>query len=135
MPLHLRIARPVSDLARSVAMYRRGLGLRVLGHFEDHAGFDGVMLGASDAGHHFEFTHCRTHPVAPSPTPEDLVVFYVPDESAWQSTCAALLAAGFKQVASFNPYWETHGRTFEDHDGYRTVVQQAAWENVESAGD
>jgi prolyl oligopeptidase len=42
-----------------------------------------------------------------------------------------MLAAGFKQVSSFNPYWETRGRTFEDPDGYRVVLQQAEWNNVE----
>ena len=31
------------------------------------------------------------------------------------------LAAGFKQVSSFNPYWETRGRTYEDPDGYRAL--------------
>ena len=45
MPPHLRIARPVIDLARSAKLYRDGLGLELLGSFEDHAGFDGVMLG------------------------------------------------------------------------------------------
>ncbi len=128
MPMHLRVARPVRDLAHSVAMYRRGLGLQVVASFEDHQGFDGVMLGLAGAGYHFEFTCCRAHPVVPSPTAEDLVVFYVPDPAEWQTTCDAMLAAGFKPVVSFNPYWDAHGRTFEDTDGYRTVVQQAAWE-------
>ena len=41
--------------------------------------------------------------------------------------CEALLAAGFRSVASLNPYWDRQGRTFEDHDGYRVVVQCAAW--------
>jgi hypothetical protein len=33
--------------------------------------------------------------------------------------------AGFRQVASFNPYWDRRGRTYEDHDGYRVVLQNA----------
>ena len=129
MPHALRIARPVTDLARTTAMYRAGLGLRVLGSFEDHQGFDGVMLGASGAAYHFEFTHCRSHPVAPRPTPEDLAVFYIPEPAAWQQACAAMSAAGFATVASFNPYWDVRGRTFEDPDGYRIVLQNAAWSN------
>ena len=68
MAHHLRIARPVSDLARSVDMYCRGLGCIVLGSFEDHDGFDGVMVGAPGSQYHFEFTHCRAHPVRPTPT-------------------------------------------------------------------
>jgi len=127
MPPHLRIARPVSDLARSADMYCRGLGLRVLGSFENHAGFDGVMLGFAGSSYHFEFTHCRSHPVAPTPTAEDLVVFYIPVAPEWQAACRSMLAAGFKQVASFNPYWDVQGRTFEDMDGYRIVLQHGEW--------
>jgi catechol 2,3-dioxygenase-like lactoylglutathione lyase family enzyme len=111
-------------------MYCRGLGLRVVGHFEDHAGFDGVMLGFEGAGYHFEFTSCRAHPVAPATTPEDLIVLYMPAADGWQAARAGLLAAGFKAVASFNPYWDVRGCTFEDPDGYRIVLQQAAWTNV-----
>ena len=132
MPPHLRIAHPVSSLARTQTMYCQGLGLRVVGSFENHEGFDGVMLGVVGAGYHFEFTHCRIHPVAPSPTAEDLAVFYLPTLTEWQSACANMLAAGFKQVASLNLYWEAQGRTYEDQDGYRVVLQNAAWSNVES---
>lgn len=111
-------------------MYVRGLGLRVIGSFEDHQGFDGVMLGIEGAAYHFEFTYCRAHPVVPAPTPEDLIVLYLPDEATWQARCTDMVAAGFSHVVSFNPYWDTDGRTYEDHDGYRTVVQRAAWRNV-----
>jgi GNAT superfamily N-acetyltransferase len=127
MSSHLRIARPVSDLVKSAAMYCRGVGLHVLGCFENHHGFDGVMLGVKGCSYHFEFTHCRTQPVAPKPTPEDLVVLYIPTAAKWQAACACMLAAGFRQVPSFNPYWEARGRTFEDLDGYRVVLQQAEW--------
>ncbi|HEY7712957.1 MAG TPA: VOC family protein [Candidatus Binatia bacterium] len=133
MPHHLRIARPVSDIARTKDMYCRGLGLRFIGSFEDHDGFDGVMLGMAGANYHFEFTHCRKHPVHPAPTIEDLAVFYIPAESEWEAACARMLAAGFKQVTAFNPYWEIRGRTYEDHDGYRIVLQQTEWSNVEKS--
>lgn len=126
MPV-LRIARPVSDLARAEAMYCGGLGLRVLERFADHDGFDGVMLGEPGGAYHFELTRCRDHPAAPSPTPEDLAVFYLPDRSAWRSACAGMLAAGFEPVASFNPYWDRRGRTFADPDGYRIVLANTRW--------
>ena len=128
---HLRIARPVRDLARTKDMYARGLGFRVLGGFEDHDGFDGLMLGVPGADYHFEFTCSRHDPVQPSPTVEDLIVLYIPLESEWQEMCARALAAGFKQVAAFNPYWQVRGRTFEDPDGYRVVLEQATWGEAE----
>jgi hypothetical protein len=129
MTHHLRIARPVSDLAKTKSMYSRGLGLSVIGSFENHDGFDGVMLGHSDSNYHFEFTFCRSHPITPTPTNEDLTVFYIPAESEWENTCSSMITAGFKQVSSLNPYWDVQGRTYEDHDGYRVVLQNAQWSN------
>jgi len=124
---HLRIARPVADLARTERTYVAGLGLQRLGGFADHAGFDGVMLGLPGAGYHFEFTLCRAHPVAPTATEEDLAVFYLPDAGEWEARCAAMTAAGFRAVQAFNPYWDQRGRTFVDADGYRLVLQNADW--------
>jgi len=131
--LHLRIARPVSDLARSTQMYCRGLGLALLDSFKGHDGFDGAMLGHAASRYHFEFTHRPAGTVTPRPTAEDLVVLYIPRKRAWQAACDNMLAAGFRQVASFNPYWEACGRTYEDHDGYRTVLARAAWRSASAA--
>lgn len=132
-PLHLRAARPVSDLNRSVDMYTRGLGLQRLGGFKDHQGFDGAMVGHPGSPYHLEFTRHRGHPVLPAPTHEDLLVFYVPDLQAWEAACQGMLDAGFRRVASFNPYWDVQGATFEDPDGYRTVLQRAAWPSKSQA--
>jgi hypothetical protein len=85
------------------------------------------MLGTPGAGYHFEFTYFRNHPVVPSATPEDLAIFYMPDAVVWQNSCAQMTLAGFKHVSSLNPYWDMHGRTFQDHDGYRVVLQNLAW--------
>ncbi|WP_232538520.1 VOC family protein [Chromobacterium phragmitis] len=123
---HLRIARPVSNLNLSKALYCEGLNLRPLGHFKDHDGFDGVMLGLPGAGFHLEFTLSHQHPVHPTPSTEDLLVLYLPDRAEWEAACACMRAAGFAQAPSVNPYWEAHGATFVDHDGYRTVLQNAA---------
>jgi catechol 2,3-dioxygenase-like lactoylglutathione lyase family enzyme len=127
MQAHLRIARPVRDLARAEHMYCAALNLTVLARFQNHQGFDGVMLGSPGMDYHFEFTHCPEHPVAPSPTDEDLLVFYIPDRQEWQSACDRLGGNGFLRVVSLNPYWEVSGRTFEDPDGYRVVLQNAEW--------
>lgn len=35
--------------------------------------------------------------------------------------------AGFIAVRSYNSYWDAAGRTFEDADGYRVVLQNADW--------
>jgi catechol 2,3-dioxygenase-like lactoylglutathione lyase family enzyme len=130
MIAHLRVARPVSDLVRSVRMYKHGLSLEEIGSFAGHDGFDGVMLGNPNGQFHFEFTYCRSHPVAPAPTPEDLLVFYVPEPTSWEQRCRQMQSAGFTEVEPFNPYWSRLGRTFEDEDGYRVVIERSEWSNT-----
>ncbi|HMJ04976.1 MAG TPA: VOC family protein, partial [Chthoniobacterales bacterium] len=70
---HLRVARATDDLPALLRFYRDGLGFEVLGSFEDHAGFDGVMLGHAGGGYHLEFTHRQTERVGQAPTPESLL--------------------------------------------------------------
>jgi hypothetical protein len=127
MHYHLRIARPVTNLVKSATLYQHGLALTELSRFEDHQGFDGVMLGDATSCFHIELTYCRHHPVTPSPTAEDLLVFYVPDQNEWHQRCEAMQVAGFSLVEPFNPYWAVHGKTFQDEDGYRVVIQHASW--------
>jgi catechol 2,3-dioxygenase-like lactoylglutathione lyase family enzyme len=123
----LRVARPTDRLDEVVRFYRIGLGLTVIGSFEDHEGFDGVMLGTPGEPYHFEFTRKRGHLVGRAPTEDHLIVFYLPDPQAWQAAVERMRAAGYPPVASFNPYWDRSGLTFEDPDGYRVVLQNAAW--------
>lgn len=56
---HIRIARPTDNIAALLPFYCQGLGFEVIGSFEDHQGFDGVMLGHPQAPYHLEFTHHR----------------------------------------------------------------------------
>ena len=48
-------------------------------------------------------------------------------DAEWQRSCDRMRAAGFRSVASDNSYWDRHGKMFEDLDGYRVVLQNAAW--------
>jgi len=123
----LRIARPTDRLAELAAMYERGLGLKRLGAFEDHDGFDGIMLGHPHQQWHLEFTHRSGHSVGRAPNNECLLVFYVEDEAAHAAAQRDMLAAGFVEVVPDNPYWLTHGVSFADLDGYRVVLQRADW--------
>jgi len=124
---HLRAARPTDDLDAVVAFYRDGLGLAVLSAFRDHDGFDGVMLGRAGGGYHLEFTRRPGRPAGGAPSGEHLLVFYLPDEDAWRAAVARLEGQGHRPVPAENPYWDRRGRTFADPDGYRVVLQNAAW--------
>jgi len=129
MGIHtLRVARPTDNLQALATMYAEGLGLQVIGHFEDHDGFDGIMIGEPNGPYHFEFTAKSGHIAGTAPTEDNLLIFYIPNTEEWQASCARMEAAGFAPVASFNPYWDQRGRTFEDLDGYRIVLQNNIWD-------
>ncbi|MDR3508618.1 MAG: VOC family protein [Caulobacteraceae bacterium] len=123
----LRVARPSDNLDEVVRFYRDGLGLEILFRFEDHDGFDGVMLGRDGAPYHFEFTHARGHVAGRASTQDNLLVFYLPEASEWRAAVERMTRAGFEPVPAFNPYWDREGLTFEDPDGYRIVLQRAVW--------
>lgn len=48
MPTRRRVARSVTDLAKTISMFRLGLGLEVIWRLENQGGFDGAMLGHAD---------------------------------------------------------------------------------------
>jgi len=123
----LRVARPTDLLDEVIRFYTEGIGLMVLGSFEDHEGFDGVMLGVPGASYHLEFTRKRGHAAGRAPTQENLLVFYVSDKQEWLQARERMSAAGYQPVPSFNPYWDVSGQTYEDPDGYRVVIQNQSW--------
>ena len=124
----LRVARPTNDLQKIAKMYAEGLNLKVLGKFEDHDGFDGFILGHEKNSYHLEFSQHKGSIVDGAPTKDNLLVFYFDDENEWKDSCVKMLEAGFKNVKSFNPYWDNCGSTFEDPEGYRVVLQNRKWD-------
>lgn len=123
----LRVARPTDDLDALLPFYRDGLGPRVLYRFADHAGVDGITLGRPGAPYHLEFTRTAGHVAGRVTSAEHLLVLYLPDPAAWTAAVARMRAAGVDPVRAANPCWDEHGATFEDPDGYRVVLRNAAW--------
>ncbi|MDF1781504.1 MAG: VOC family protein [Alcanivoracaceae bacterium] len=123
----LRVARPTDKLEDITAMYISGLGFQLLGSFKDHNGFDGSIIGHPNHAYHLEFTHHSGTVVGRAPTQDNLLVFYIADHSAWLESCKNMKAAGFIGVQSYNSYWDAAGKTFEDLDGYRVVLQNSEW--------
>ncbi|HEX6047841.1 MAG TPA: VOC family protein [Gemmatimonadaceae bacterium] len=121
------MARPSRDLARATRFYTQALGFELLAAFADHADIDGVILGHPSWPYHLEFTRRRTDPLMPRPTDEDLLVFYLPDRSQWETVSRRVRDFGAQPVPSSNPYWNECGVTFEDPDGYRLVLENASW--------
>ncbi|RKF18136.1 VOC family protein [Alginatibacterium sediminis] len=123
----LRVARPTDNLTDITNMYVEGLGFELLGSFDDHNGFDGSILGHPHHNYHLEFTHHRGSKSGRAPSQDNLLVFYFCEPSVWDHCCQQMLSAGFTAVASYNNYWDLLGKTFEDVDGYRVVLQNREW--------
>jgi len=119
----LRVARPTNDINKLLIFYCDGLGFKIIYQFHDHEGFDGIMLGKPDCDYHLEFTSKKEHDAGKAPTQDNLLVFYIPERMEWENAIQKMLTAGYDPVKSFKPYWDTQGKTFEDPDGYRVVLQ------------
>ncbi|HEX4159153.1 MAG TPA: VOC family protein [Rhizomicrobium sp.] len=123
----LRVARPTDNLDRLIHFYGDGLGFEVLYRFSGHNGFDGVMLGRKGAPWHLEFTRAHGHAALRAPSPDHLLILYLSERTEWETAVQRMRDAGYAPVPAFNPYWDRNGLTFEDPDGYRVVLQNAAW--------
>jgi catechol 2,3-dioxygenase-like lactoylglutathione lyase family enzyme len=119
----VRFARHTNRLPELVRFYRDGLGLREIGSFQDHDGYDGVFLDLPGTGAHLEFTSGGEHG-APSPHPESLLVLYLGSPEAVRT---AIERVGATPIAPANPYWAANGVTFEDPDGFRVVLVAREW--------
>ena len=122
--MQLRVARHTERLDEVVAFYRDGIGLREIGGFRDHDGYDGVFLELPGTDAHLELTAGGGHG-APAPHPESLLVLYLGGEDAVREVVARL---GVDPIPPANPYWAEHGLTFEDPDGFRVVFVPERWE-------
>ncbi|GGT21339.1 MULTISPECIES: VOC family protein [Streptomyces] len=125
---HVRVARPSRDLAAAERFYVDGLGLEVLWRSAaERAGeHDLLMLGPAGGGWHFELTRDPADPVEPTPTADDLFVVYL-GRPVDESLVERLTAHGGTRVQAHNPYWDEHGVTCADPDGYRLVLCSRTW--------
>ena len=120
--VQVRVARPTNNLQEIVRFYGEGLGLKQIGQFQDHEGYDGVMFGMPDASCHLEFTQHIDGSPCPAPTKDNLLVFYIPNKDEIQRLHSHLTSMGYKEVEPENPYWKESGITIEDPDGWRIVL-------------
>jgi catechol 2,3-dioxygenase-like lactoylglutathione lyase family enzyme len=123
----VRIARASANLDALLPFYADGLGLQVLFRFDDHEGFDGLIIGHVGAPVHFEFTTCKEAVPTRIPDDDDLVVIYVGDTDEVRKIADRMSRNGFSPVASKNPYWDRTGVTFADPEGFRVVLESANW--------
>jgi catechol 2,3-dioxygenase-like lactoylglutathione lyase family enzyme len=124
--LQVRVARPTDKLAEVRRFYTEGIGLQVIGGFEKHNGYDGLMIGLPGLGYHLEFTQHRHGSPCPAPSRDNLLVLYIPDKAAIDTIVERLGAMGYHPTEPENPYWAVKGVTIPDPDGWGVVLQNTA---------
>jgi catechol 2,3-dioxygenase-like lactoylglutathione lyase family enzyme len=116
-----RTAWQTDRLDECVRFYHELVGLPVLGRFEDHAGYDGAILGLPDSRAQLELTtHRLGSPASPS-APDDLLVLYLDDRAAAEGIADRCRAVGVDEIDPENPYWDGRAALLRDPDG-RTLV-------------
>ena len=118
----IRIARPTDKLEEIKKFYGDGLGLPVVGSFNGHEGYTGIMYGLPGRDYHLEFISHEKGSSCPAPTRDNLIVFYLPERSDIDKINSRLAAMGYKSVPPDNPYWKEKGITIEDPDGWRIIL-------------
>ena len=123
----VRVARPTDKLREIEHFYCEGVGLQKLGSFENHDGYNGLLIGLPGAGYHLEFTQHATGSPCPAPTRDNLLVLYIPSIAHIDLIVNRLEQMGYPEVAPDNPYWKGKGAvTVEDPDGWRLVLMPTA---------
>lgn len=125
----IRCARPSRSLAAAHTFWCDGVGLEVLWRTDGHGEGEHalLMVGAAGAAWHLELVEDAAALEANPPGTEDLLVVYR-GHPATHDDIARLTDCGGRRVTARNPYWEEHGVTIEDPDGYRLVLCHRTWD-------
>ena len=124
--VQLRIARPTDRFEEVKRFYTEGLGLPIIGGFEDHDGYTGVMVGLPGKDTHLEITHHASGSPGDVTDKEHLLVFYIPDQTAINKLVQKLNDMGYPSVEPENPWWLDISTTIADPDGWRIVLVHGA---------
>lgn len=119
--MQFRVARHSANLQAVLDFYTQNLELEVLGRFENHSDYDGVFLGKKGLDWHLEFT-CSPEPPKHHPDEDDLLVFYTANLTEFNRLKANFDLHQQTPILAKNPYWNAHGLTYLDPDGFRVVV-------------
>ncbi|WP_433829704.1 VOC family protein [Actinoplanes sp. CA-015351] len=124
---HIRLARPVRDLAAAERFYAGGLGLDVLyrGFANGPGEHDILMVGLAGAAWHLELVRAPVLDISG----HDLLVIYLGAVPVPDALVERIVAAGGNRVSA-GPYWDRWGVTFADPDGHRVVLSTRNWANT-----
>lgn len=116
--MRLRIARHTDRLDEVAVFYRDRLGFPEIARFENHDGYDGVILEIPGTSTHLELTAGGDHS-PPAPHPESLIVLFLESQAAIELLAGQL---GQPNIVPANPYWQLHAKAFLDPDGFQVLL-------------
>lgn len=119
--MKFRSARYTNNLSPIINFYTEILGLKVLGNFKDHDGYDGVFLGIPGADWHLEFT-TSTEPAQHQPDEDDLLVFYPASSEEYSTITECFAKHNIPPAEPKNPYWKANGTLYKDPDGFGVII-------------
>jgi hypothetical protein len=117
----VRIARHTNKIEALKIFYTELIGLKILGEFQNHDGYDGVFVGKENLNWHLEFT-TSSDKAKQRIDDDDLIVFYPDCESEYQNIIERINAKRIKIVNAKNPYWNQNGILIKDPDGFGVII-------------
>ena len=130
----VRIARPTDQLDEVAAFYRHALGLQQLARFDDHDGFDGIVLGRDDLDWHLELVHRHGHPVGDAPNAEHLLAVFHDTAQEYEAAVARTRAAGGRPTVHLNPSGRRTGRPSSIPTATRSCWYSRAVDRLTASG-
>lgn len=100
------------------------LGLKDLGSFKDHDGYNGFFLGMENLNWHLEFTFNNEKPNHIFDD-DDLLVFYVNNLEEYNTIKSKCKDT---EITPQNLYWKDKGFMIKDPDGYHIMISKQRME-------
>lgn len=121
--MKLRYARHTDNLQKLIDFYSQILGLKILGNFKNHNGYDGVFLGKPDENWHLEFTISDELPKQIFDE-DDLLVFYPENEEECLDILKNINQFNIEIREPKNPYWKENGILIYDPNCFGIMISK-----------
>lgn len=118
--MKFRYARHTNDLNKLEVFYTTIVGLKKLGSFQGHDGYDGLFIGLPENDWHIEFTTSQDKSLSTFDE-DDSLVFYVDSRESLEHIKKRILQNEITLQTPKNPYWVENGLMIVDPDGCNVV--------------